>query len=235
MLTLILKLLICHLLGDFVLQPSRWVNHKTKYKFRSPFLYFHVFIHAMLLFAFLYMEPQISYVIWILPISHLLIDGIKLEIQNKIGSSWAFVLDQLAHLIIIFIVVNVKFAITIDVWAILANKRILLCCLSLLLISYVSAIVIKILLGKWRIEESVTNEAGKYIGILERLFVFAFIVFDFWSGIGFLIAAKSVFRFSDINNANDRNLTEYIVIGTFLSFGISMLVAILYLHFIKLI
>ena len=70
-------------------------------------------------------------------------------------------------------------------------------------------------------KESLKN-AGKYIGILERLFVFIFVISGNWVGIGFLLAAKSVFRFGDLKESNDRKLTEYILIGTLLSIGIAM-------------
>jgi hypothetical protein len=43
-----------------------------------------------------------------------------------------------------------------------------------------------------------------------------------WQAIGFLIAAKSVFRFGDLSQSKDRKLTEYILIGTLLSFGIAI-------------
>lgn len=39
--------------------------------------------------------------------------------------------------------------------------------------------------------------------------------------------AKSVFRFSDLKEAKDRKLTEYILTGTLLSFGIAMFTGVL--------
>jgi len=75
-------------------------------------------------------------------------------------------------------------------------------------------------------DESLEN-AGKYIGILERLLVFLFIATQHWEGVGFLIAAKSIFRFSDLTESKDRKLTEYILIGTLLSFGLAIVIALL--------
>jgi hypothetical protein len=49
------------------------------------------------------------------------------------------------------------------------------------------------------------SSAGKYIGILERLLVFTFIMVNHWEGVGFMVAAKSVFRFSDLAQAKQRN------------------------------
>lgn len=74
------------------------------------------------------------------------------------------------------------------------------------------------------------DNAGRYIGMLERLFIFVFILSGELSAIGFLLAAKSVFRFGDLSKAKDRKLTEYILIGTFLSFGLAILIANGYLY-----
>ena len=76
-------------------------------------------------------------------------------------------------------------------------------------------------------------KAGLYIGVLERLFVFGFIVLNQWQAIGLLIAAKSVFRFGDLSRAKDRKLTEYVLIGTLLSFALAMATGLIYLELIK--
>jgi hypothetical protein len=39
------------------------------------------------------------------------------------------------------------------------------------------------------------------------------------TSIGFLMAAKSIFRFGDLTPIQDRKLTEYVLIGTLISFG----------------
>ena len=43
-------------------------------------------------------------------------------------------------------------------------------------------------------QESLQN-AGEWIGMLERTLVLLFIVIGHWEAVGFLLAAKSVFRF----------------------------------------
>jgi hypothetical protein len=73
--------------------------------------------------------------------------------------------------------------------------------------------------------------AGKYIGIIERLFVLTFIILGRWEAIGLLITAKSVFRFNDLKERNSRKLTEYILIGTLLSFGLAIISGIIYINF----
>jgi len=48
-----------------------------------------------------------------------------------------------------------------------------------------------------------------------------------FEAIGFLLAAKSIFRFGDLKEAKDRKLTEYVLIGTLLSFGLALLTGLL--------
>ncbi len=78
------------------------------------------------------------------------------------------------------------------------------------------------------------HDAGKNIGYIECLFIFVFIVLNQWSAIGFLLAAKSVFRFGDLSRARDRKLTEYILIGTLLSFGLAILTGVLFNYAVAL-
>ena len=66
--------------------------------------------------------------------------------------------------------------------------------------------------------------AGKWIGYLERILILTFIFTNTIEGIGFLLAAKSVFRFGELNRAKDIKITEYVLIGTFASFTIAILI-----------
>lgn len=50
MISFLLKALIAHLLGDFVFQPDQWIKDKQLNKAKSKFLYFHITLHAALLF-----------------------------------------------------------------------------------------------------------------------------------------------------------------------------------------
>ena len=77
---------------------------------------------------------------------------------------------------------------------------------------------------------STSNElenAGKLIGILERILVLTFVVIGKWEVIGFLIAAKTILRYKD----TDTIKTEYVLIGTMLSFGTAILLGILFNRF----
>lgn len=228
-----LKLLLAHFLGDFALQPQKWVTHKKEYKAKSKYLYFHVGVHLLLLL--LVLQLQQFWAVALLVVSHYLIDLGKLLLTNAKNERFLFVLDQLLHLLVIAIAAYIFEPFAIDLTTILTPKTLLfLCCI--VFVTAVSGILMKLLLQPYitdlaesekdKEEGASLKDAGRYIGMLERLFVFGFILASQWSAIGLLIAAKSVFRFGDLNKGNNRKLTEYVLIGTLLSFGLAILTGI---------
>ncbi len=66
---------------------------------------------------------------------------------------------------------------------------------------------------------------GLIIGRLERALIFLFVLIGLPAGVGFLIAAKSVFRFGELREHQHRMEAEYILIGTLMSFGGGLLVS----------
>ncbi|NLB27287.1 MAG: DUF3307 domain-containing protein [Bacteroidales bacterium] len=42
---ILIKLLLAHLTGDFLLQPKSWVKHKEKHKIKSLNLYLHILLN----------------------------------------------------------------------------------------------------------------------------------------------------------------------------------------------
>lgn len=79
---LFIKLLLAHLLGDFVLQPTSWVEEKERKRYKSPKLYLHALIHFGLILL-VTMDPQYLLPAVVITLSHLLIDAAKLQFQNK--------------------------------------------------------------------------------------------------------------------------------------------------------
>lgn len=78
-------------------------------------------------------------------------------------------------------------------------------------------------------------KGGRIIGQLERLLAFSLIVAGHPGSVGFIVAAKSVFRIGDLTNATERKQAEYIFIGTFRSFAYSIVVSLTTVWLIKLI
>ncbi|MDM1555078.1 DUF3307 domain-containing protein [Chryseobacterium indologenes] len=226
-----IKLILAHLLGDFILQPNSWVADKENYKLKSKYLYFHILIHIALSLIFLW-NLQLWWVAVFVGITHFIIDAAKLSFQTiKTKKRWFFI-DQLLHIIVIS---GVSFYFGEFNFSFLQNQEFLKIIMAALFLTTPASIFIKILLSSWTpapdgpntIQTESLSSAGKYIGILERLLVFTFIMVNHWEGVGFMVAAKSVFRFSDLAQAKQRKLTEYVLIGTLLSFGLAVLTGII--------
>ncbi|PTM06501.1 MAG: DUF3307 domain-containing protein [Bacteroidetes bacterium] len=231
---LLIKLLLAHIIGDFFLQSEKWVNDKEEKKLKSPILYLHVGIHIILLLIILW-DISLWPIILIIGSTHLIIDAAKLILQKKKTKRLLFFLDQILHITIIvatyFIYTNTE----LDLNSLFSEQNLLLItCLAFL--TQPVSIIMQIIFTKWNISKLTENneslkDAGKYIGILERLLVFVFIISNHWEAVGFLITAKSVFRFGDLKESKHRKLTEYILIGTLISFGIAIAVGLLFLAF----
>ena len=64
--------------------------------------------------------------------------------------------------------------------------------------------------------------AGKLIGNEERLLSLLFVLLGQYEAVGFIIAAKSILRFAE----GDKAKSEYVLIGTLLSFSIAIFVGV---------
>jgi hypothetical protein len=227
--TLLLQLFLAHLLGDFLLQPNAWVMAKENRKIKAWQLYIHALIHGVLV---LLLVGSLAFWPWALLLSglHLFIDGLKISFQNEGKKRVFFFLDQVAHLLSIVLVWASYEHFNFSVF-IFHRDYLLLMATALFLLTIPTSVAIKIFISKWtpktesRQDESLQS-AGKYIGYLERLLAFIFIMANHWEAVGFLLAAKSIFRFGDLKESKDRKLTEYVLIGTLLSFGVAIVVAI---------
>lgn len=234
----VVKLILAHILGDFLLQPNSWVKAKEEKKALAWQLYVHVLIHGLLSLLLLFDLTDWKLVV-IIAFSHLIIDYIKLKFQNENSKITWFIIDQIMHLaVIIFLGLYWQDKEKELLELLLSNSFITLTTAVLFLTQPVS-IIMSVLIKPW--SDTISNEkekslknAGKYIGMLERLLVFLFICTHHFEAVGFLLATKSVFRFGDLKESKERKLTEYILIGTLLSFGIALLVGLLTVYLLKI-
>lgn len=238
MVLILIKMLLAHVIGDFVLQPDGWIKDKLKRKHRSIYLYLHIFIHLAALLIIFGIDFSYWLIYVVVPISHFFIDLAKINLHKKENARWLFTADQFAHLLVISGVAYLYYPeISPSVNLISSGNLFLFLCI--LILTYAYAVIMQVVMSRWEVREDEENQslpaAGKYIGMLERLFIFAFVLLNQWSAIGFLITAKSVFRFGDLSRAKDRKLTEYILIGTLLSFGLAILTGIIYLKLSELV
>lgn len=229
---ILIKLILAHLIGDFFLQPISWVKEKEERKLKSPKLYLHVLIHVALLFLILWDLSKWP-IILIIGLSHFIIDALKLILQTKKTKRLLFFIDQLLHLLVLIAVYGTTIANDDFLGEFFTNNTLILLTCVLFLTLPVS-IVMKTIFMKWDISRLAEGneslkDAGMYIGILERILVFVFVILNHWEAVGFLITAKSVFRFGDLKESKERKLTEYILIGTLISFGIAIFIGLFYL------
>ncbi len=230
MLTIFLKLILVHLIGDFVLQPKSWV---IKRKENILYLFLHIWVHILLLGWVFWPDWDIHWVnIAFISSAHLAIDSLKIwmERQYRISSISLFAIDQGLHLAVLIGVVFHIYGIPIGFWDMLLSNQTLVYSIALVLALVVSPICLRLFFMRWNADDKLLQnkehqsllDAGMLIGILERIIIILFIQLDFLSGIGFLLAAKSIFRFGDLSNAKDTKFTEYVMLGTLLSFAMAI-------------
>jgi hypothetical protein len=261
-LTLLLKLLIAHLITDFVIQPTRWVDDKIKKKGKSKKLLLHICITtatAYLLSGY-YLNWKIPLTIFI---THYIIDLIKSHLTDNFKN---FIIDQLLHVVVIVIlslsVENQWRHLSSYVHKIALQDELWLICAAYLFVTWPLGIIIGKGTQRWRnqiaLEQHKTQinrqlknsllgniseskkqievfeeeqglglaSAGKWIGICERILILTFVLLQQYTAIGFLMTAKSILRFSE-KESNTQLKTEYILVGTLVSFTTSAIIGIL--------
>jgi len=230
-------LLLGHVLGDFYLQSDDMAEKK---KPSLKWLIMHGIIYAACMAAVLFGGIEYSCnLLWVFlaaSILHLAVDFFKCKWfaeHKKI-----FSIDQLIHIAILALI---WFAWGQDLTARgfvgyqLAHlpKSLLLIVLGLLCIWRPIGSLIKHGdiwdLSKNGDESDGTQKgAGKMIGYLERTIVLFLLLYGQYGAISFVIAAKSVIRFPEISQANQkRALAEYYLIGTLLSMTSVFVIAVL--------
>lgn len=220
----LLQLLTAHLLTDFFLQPTRWVRDKEARKERSPYLYAHVLLTGAVAGLF----AQSIGAAFFIAFTHLGIDLWKLNRPTR--SFQNFLLDQIFHGIILVITwlfvihgfgylkeVMASFFGNFQFWAVLT---------AYLACTYPLGFAVGMATSRWRAQVAASGasleEAGKWIGILERLLILTFLLNNQFEAIGLLIAAKALLRFRD----DDLKLTEYVLIGTLVSFTMTIFIGL---------
>ncbi len=221
----LIKLIIAHLLADFLFQTKKMVENK---KWLSKEMFLHVFIVFITTFLFSF-NLYISLIITIL---HYLIDGGKLELnKTKLSKPIVFLLDQIAHVLIIILVWCIYFDNVNSVAKTLLipfqNYKISLILLGFLLVTTPFGFFIGMVtkrLQNTNNKKIKTDKNGFLIGIFERLIILTFVLLAEYGAIGFLITGKSIIRFSAKNE--DIN-SEYVLLGTMISYGMTIITGLI--------
>ena len=249
---LVVWLLLAHFLGDFTFQPGHWVDEKRRRKWRSPYLYYHVLVHFLLAFGIIFWISGgwswiglISSVL--IALTHFVFDLSKIyyikfvegeKEHMGLQRGMVFMWDQFGHACILFLVAmwlqnSVWIADTPD-----QITKLLIAALGYYFVLFPGSTFVDLSTQDW--QHQIVNhrldvglpEAGRTIGQLERLLALTFILIGQYTALGFLIGAKSIFRFGDLTKGVQHKKTEYILIGTFLSFAVVLIVGLILSYFL---
>lgn len=233
------QLLLAHMVVDFFIQPRSWTKDRWKNGWHSRKLYLHALLAGIVPLIFLGSVNNWP-IVPVFAVTHLLIDGMRPHYKD---GTRAFILDQALHLAVIIFVWSIAFGtppsfdtmiswpneVWNDPWTVL----VLLGAGSL---TTPSGIFIGKVMEKWapadprdaagasRGKEGDARgleDAGKLIGIAERLIIFALVLAGQFTVIGFVIATKSIFR---LKEGSER--AEYYLVGSMLSFSIAIIVSL---------
>ncbi len=227
---ILLRLVMAHLLGDFLLQPTAWVTSKQTKKVKSGALYLHVGVITVLTYLFLWDWSQ-WYLTLIIGGTHLLIDIWKSYRKSTLAY---FIADQAMHLTIIllswlaFYVTPADFSTGLT--TLLGSNRLWLLLIGYYVVIWPLGIGIGKATEKWQRAAGMNagglDKAGIWIGRCERVLILTFIITGQYTALGFLMAAKSILRFTDKDEMTQKK-TEYVLVGTLMSFASAAIVGVI--------
>ena len=228
-------ILTAHLLGDFILQTNWMVKHKRN----VGVLLFHVAVVTTA--SWLLMGSFQWLILLVIFLTHLGMDAIRAYRMSD--SPVPFLIDQFVHLaVLVGLACFFPGGATSGWWA--TGLKAGLPDWYFASLSFLSGLILAVPVGGMMIGKATSRfmeeigdedikgleKGGQYIGWLERFLVMLLLLINQPTGIGFLIAAKSILRFGEIKDASQRKVAEYIIIGTFLSFGWALLISVLTQH-----
>ncbi len=225
---LFFPMLAGHLIADFWLQPYSWVLHKEANGIKSSKLLLHVAIASILPVVFTF-QLNLWWFIPVIFVTHLIIDFFKTKFKDSIP---AFLSDQLLHILVLLILATYGTKTELQgnaviFWIYVTGFVLVTTPLGIFTGKFLNVIIT----DKNKVNK--INVSG-WIGILERVLILIFITTGQFSAIGFLIAAKSVFRFNDAREEGNKK-AEYFLLGTLVSFTLAIAVGLGILKIIEIV
>ncbi len=232
---MLLGLLAAHVVSDFVLQTDRAVAQKHRLTVLA--------LHSLIVIVLSYLMAghwNAWRVALFVGLFHLLIDRIKMSVNG--GGVRVFLADQFAHLLVIGMAAWLwphEFA-SPGAWTNLLGpvySQGLVVLTGLILTTHVGGVLVGLQVRPYL--EDLTRQGsdlrrgvidprketqrglargGRTIGRLERALIFFLVMIGKPEGTAFLVAAKSIFRFGELKDRENRAEAEYITIGTLMSF-----------------
>ena len=219
----LIRLLAAHLVTDFVLQPKSWVDARRAKHHEAKQFWFHIVLTTFVAWWFTCFDRW--WVPLVIFISHGLIDLWKSYRKDTV---LYFGIDQFLHLVVIFIIWWIKFPDVVSVkqifQACIVDRNIWIVGIALVFLTSPVGIVIGMITKPFRDQIQNHNEqslenAGAWIGILERLIIFFLVLISQYEAIGLLVAAKSIIRLKE----GEQKMSEYVLVGTLISISLDLL------------
>jgi hypothetical protein len=227
---LLVRILIAHILTDFVFQSDKMVKLKKNWLSSS------MLIHIFIAFAATFILSGELVLSLFVAISHWTIDGLKIEFQNKnrYKASTLFFADQFFHMVFILVIWLIHHSSLDQIWNVIStpfmNFNFSIYLLGYLFIIFPTSFIVKLVAQNFipttyttATEESI-QYGGRTIGYFERIIILTLVLLNEYEAIGFLITGKSIMRFAD-PNSNLRS--EYVLVGTMMSYAIAILSGII--------
>lgn len=233
------NLLLAHLIADFWLQSDRMVAEKKQFGFRGRALYFHSLIVAVVSYVFVF-DCRFWCAAILIFMTHCAIDYVKTCFKK---GALLFAVDQLVHVVLLYIISKCYISCNAD-WHQIAwipeeyalATPALIC--AFVVCTSPANYFIREIIADFKIDTGLKKKctqnggpvsklknAGALIGSLERLLVLLFVLIGNYEAAGFTVAAKSILRFKD----DEGPRTEFVLVGTLLSFLIAVVVAMIVL------
>lgn len=241
---LFVNLILAHVIGDFYCQSGRSCTGKRERGLLGVDLYVHALIIFVLSWLFVW-----SWSFWwaalAIGVVHLMIDAAKAAVERnlKIGGTpvyatryavWPFVIDQVLHVAVIALVawwwISYNGDWTLPLWLDKLTLNGFAVILALLLCWKPANLLTKHILRYCQVkvmqdqQDQTYFKSGALIGTIERWLIVFFMLIQQYEAIGFLVAAKSILRFSETKESEK---SEYVLAGTLVSIAIAIACGVL--------
>jgi hypothetical protein len=240
-----LALVLAHLVGDFVLQRTAVVRGKAVGSKLAYAEHGAVHLVCLVFSFIFFVGPEALAGSKLVVLAGLVVVHLGLDVAKETTNAgaphgprrWPFLVDQALHFVLITVAAALlaplpsKTALEAGWWGVSNIALVLAVGYTAVVFAagYVNAVLLQPFssqLGRWADDDdngangrgggSVgLARAGMSIGILERFLIMTAVLAGSPTGVGLVIAAKSVFRFEDAKKG--RHAAEYFLIGTFLS------------------
>ncbi len=228
-------LVIVQVFFQYYCQPRSWLENRQEYGLMSSSLIKHSVVQGIagccvLAWVTLDVWSLVS-LFFLLALSHWLIDALVYLMGFRVR---VLLIAQALHCIILLLLAvhvhGIELLSMSEGFIKAIEAKHLAIVIAYLLILKPTSSMISAVLVRYSPINRADNDGliagGEIIGYLERLLILTFVIKGQFAVIGFILAAKSIFRFGDLNNTTNRNLTEYVLLGSFLSVTITSFIGL---------